>query len=158
MVSTRNTRRSHANPPRMQDQQGNVDSQPLESTLETLHANTDEMEAPRLSNQRLLRELEQLTRKIQRPQEARQAREGQNIITQEEQQYLDPPREAETSQARKHDPYKPPGENRNEERHGKDNRGDGSILYQQETGERSWEQRFRDIQQELSHMKEAVKG
>ena len=42
--------------------------------------------------------------------------------------------------------------------HGRDNRGDGPILYQQETGERSWEQRFKDIQQELSHMKEAVKG
>ena len=46
----------------------------------------------------------------------------------------------------------------NEERHGRDNRGDGPILYQQETREMSWEQRFRDIQQELSHMKEAVKG
>ena len=116
----------------------------------------------RLTNQRLLRELEQLARQIQRPQEARQAREGQNTITQEEQQHLDPSREAngegETSQAREHDPYKPPGENHNEERHGKNNRGDGPILYQQETRERSWEQRFRDIQQELSHMKEAVKG
>ena len=57
-----------------------------------------------------------------------------------------------------HDPYKPPGENRNEERHGRDNRSDRPIPYQQETGKRSWEQRFRDIQQELSHMKEAVKG
>ena len=66
MVSTRNTSRSHANPPRMQDQQGNVDSRPPEGTLETLHANTDEMEALRLTNQRLLRELGQLTRKIQR--------------------------------------------------------------------------------------------
>ena len=150
MVSTRNTSRTHADPPRMQDQQGNVDSRPPGSTLETLHANTDEMEALRLSNQRLLRELEQLTWQIQRPQEAQQAREGLNTITQEEQQYLNPPREAdgegETSQAREHDPYKPSRENRNEERHGKDNRGDGPILYQQETGERSWEHRFRDIQ------------
>ena len=48
--------------------------------------------------------------------------------------------------------------NRNEERHGRDNRGDGPILYQQEIGEWSWEKRFRDIQQELSHMKEAVKS
>ena len=38
------------------------------------------------------------------------------------------------------------------------NKGDGPILYQQETEEWSWEQRFRDIQQEISHMKEAVKG
>ena len=81
MVSTRNTSRSHANPPRMQDQQGNVDRRPPGGTLETLHANTDEMEALRLTNQRLLRELEQLVRQIQRPQEARQAREGQNTIT-----------------------------------------------------------------------------
>ena len=80
------------------------------------------MEALRLTNQRFLREMEQLARQIQRPQEARQAREGQSTITQEEQQHLDPPLEAdgegETSQAREHDPYKPPGENRNEERHG----------------------------------------
>ena len=99
---------------------------------------------------------------MQRPQEARQGREGQNTITQEEQQHLDPPREAngeeENSQAKEHDPYKPPRENRNVERHGWNNRGDGPILYQQETGEQSWEQRFNDIQQELSHMKEAVKG
>ena len=92
----------------------------------------------------------------------RQAREGQNTITQEEQQHLDPSREAngegETSQVREHDPYKPPRENCNEERHGRNNRGDGPILYQQETRERSWEQRFRDIEQELNHMKEVVKG
>ena len=108
------------------------------------------MDALRLTNQRLLRELEQLARKIQRPQEAQQAREGQNTITQEEQQHLDPHREAdgegETSQVKEHDPYKPPGEDRNEERHGRSNRGDGPILYQQETGERSWEQRFKDIE------------
>ena len=120
------------------------------------------MEALRLSNQRFLRELEQLTRQTQCPQEAQQTQECQNNVTQEEQQHLDPPREVdgegETSQAREHDPYKPFGENRNEERHGRDNRGDGPILYQQETGERSWGQRFGDIQQGLNHMKEAVKS
>ena len=52
----------------------------------------------------------------------------------------------------------PLGEDRNEERHGRNNRGDEPILYQQETGEQAWEQCFRDIQQELSHMKETVKG
>ena len=162
MVSTRNTSKSHANPPRIQDQQGDIDSRPPEGTLKTLQANTDEMEALRLTNQRLLRELEQLTKQIQRPQEARQAREGQNPITPEEQQRLDLPREAdgegETSQAKERDPYKPPGENHNEERHGKDNISDGPIPYQQETREQSWEQRFKDIQQELIHMKEAIKG
>ena len=97
---------------------------------------------------------------MQRPQEALQAREGQNPFTPEEQQHLDLPREAdgerETSQAQEHDPYKPLRENHNEERHGRDNISDGPISYQQETREQSWEQRFKDIQQELSHMKEAV--
>ena len=55
---------------------------------------------------------------MQRPQEARQAQEGRNTIPQEEQQHLDAPRdvdgEGETSQAREHDPYIPPGEDRNE--------------------------------------------
>ena len=127
----------------MQDQQGNIDSRPPGGMLETLHANTGEMEALCLTNQRLLRELEQLTRQILRPQEAREAREGQNPIIQEEQQDLDPPREAdgegEISQVREHGPYKPPGENRDEERHGRDNRSNEPILYQQKTGERSWE-------------------
>ena len=141
MVSTRNTSRSHADPPRMKDQKGDIDSQPPGGTLETPHANTDEMEALHLTNQRLLRELEQLTRQMQRPQEARLTREGQNPTIQEGQQHLDPPQEAdgegETSQARKHDPYKPPGENHNKERHGRDNKSEGPI--QQEIGERSWE-------------------
>ena len=129
--------------------------------METIQANTDEMEALRLTNQRLLRELEQLTRQIQCPQETQQAREGQNTITRGE-QHLDPPREAdgegETSHAREHDPYKPLEEDHNEERHDRNNRGDGPILNQQETEEWSWEQRFRNIQQELNHMKKAVKG
>ena len=164
MVSTRNTSKSHTNPPRMQDQQGDVDSQPPVGTPETIKVNTDEMEALRLTNQRLLRELEQLTKKMQRPQEARQARESPNPLTQEEQQHLDPPRgadgEGETSQTKECDPYKPPGENRNGERHGRDNMSNGPvpILDLQETRERSWEQRFRGIQQELSHIKEVLKG
>ena len=57
-----------------------------------------------------------------------------------------------------HDPYKPLGEDRNEGIPGRNNRGNGPILYQLNIGERSWEQRFRDIQQDLSHMKETVKG
>ena len=90
--------RSHANPPRTQDQQGDLDSRPLRDALETLQANTDEMEALRLTNQRLLRDLEELTRQMQRPQE--------------EQRHHDVPREVdgekETSQAKESDPYKPP--------------------------------------------------
>ena len=81
---------------------------------------------------------------------------------QEEQRRHEVPRDAdgegETSQAKKHDPYNPPGEDRDEGIPGRNNIGNGPILYQQEIGERSWEQCFRDIQQELSHMKETVKG
>ena len=78
MISTRNTSKSYVNPPRMQDQQGDVDSRPPAGTLEAIQANTNEMEALRLTNQLMLRELEQLTRQLQHPQEARQAREGPN--------------------------------------------------------------------------------
>ena len=141
MVSTRNTSKSNANPPRMQDQPGDVDSRPPGGALETVQANTDEVEALHVTNQHLLKELEQLTRKIRHPQETRQARQTQNPVTGGE-QHLDlrqeADREGETSHTREHDPHQPPGEDLNEER--------------------SWEQRFRDIQQEISHMKVAVKG
>ena len=116
MVSTRNTSKSRANPPRMQDQQGNIDSRPPAGKLETIHDNTSEMETLRLTNQRLIRELEQLTRHMQRPQEGRQAQEGHNTTPQEEQPHLGPPREAEieaeSSRARGHEPYLPLREER----------------------------------------------
>ena len=141
MVSTRNTSRSNTNPPRMQDQPGDMDSRPPGGALKTIQANTDEVEALRFTNQHLLKKLEQLTRQIRHPQETRQARKNQNPVTGEE-QHLDPRRETdrerETSHTREHDPHQPLGEDRNEER--------------------LWEQRFRDIQQEISHMKVAVKG
>ena len=141
MVSTWNTSRSNANPPRMQDQSGDVDSRPPGGALETGQANTDEVEALRFTNQHLLKELEQLTRQIQRPHETRHAQKDQNPVTREE-QHLDPRREAdregETSHTKEQDPYQPLKEDRNEER--------------------SWERRFRDIQLEISHMKEAIKG
>ena len=55
-------------------------------------------------------------------------------------------------------PYPPPREGRNEEMHEEDDRNNEPIPHQKGMEERSWEQRFRGIQQELSHMKEAVKG
>ena len=55
-------------------------------------------------------------------------------------------------------PINPLGKDRNEGVPQGNNRGNEPILYQQEIGERSWEQRFQDIQQELGHMKEVVKG
>ena len=112
MVLTRNISRSRANPPRMQDQQGNVDSRPPAGALETIHDNTNEMEALRLTNQHLIRELEQLTKQMQRLQEVRQTREGHNTTSQEEQPHLGPPREVEieveSNRARGHEPYLPP--------------------------------------------------
>ena len=79
---------------------------------ETIHDNTNEMEALRLTNKRLIRELEQLTKQIQRSQEVRQAQDGHNTTLQEEQPHLGPPREveieAESIRARGHEPYLPP--------------------------------------------------
>ena len=78
MVSTRNTSRSNANLPRMQDPPGDADSRP-QGTGEAMQANTNEVEALRLVNQRLIEELEQLTRQIQHPRETRQTQEGHDI-------------------------------------------------------------------------------
>ena len=115
MVSMQNTSRIHANPSRMQDQPGGVDSRPPGGALETVQANTDEVEALRLTNQGLIEELEQLTRQIQRPRESRQAQEVHNTTSEEEQPYLDPSREAEaeSSRARGHGPHLAPRGERN---------------------------------------------
>ena len=78
MVSTRNTSRSNVNRPRMQDPPGDADSIPP-GTVEAMQANTNEVEALRLVNQRLIEELEQLTRQMQHPWETRQIQEGHNI-------------------------------------------------------------------------------
>ena len=116
MVSTWNTSRSNVNPPKMQDPPGDMDSrQP--GVLEAMQANTNEVEALRLTNQCLIGELEQLTRQIQRPRETRQAQEGHNFPPHEGQHNLDIPRgaetEAESSRARGHGPQLAPGEEGN---------------------------------------------
>ena len=117
MVSTRNTSRSNANPPRMQDPPSDADSRPS-SALETMQANTDEVEALRLTNQRLIEELEQLTRQMQRPREAQQTQEGHNITPHEGQHILGTPRgpetEAESIRAKGLGPHLAPGEEGNE--------------------------------------------
>ena len=117
MVSTRNTSRSNANPRRMQDQPGNADSRPP-GTLEAMQANTDEVEALRLTNQRLMEELEQLTRQMQHPRQAQKTQEGRNIPSREGQHNLNIPRgveiEAESSRARGHGPHLAPGGEGNE--------------------------------------------
>ena len=162
MVSTRNTSRSNTNAQRMQDQPCNVDSRPPVDALETMQANIDKVEALRLTNQRLIRELEQLTRQMQRPREARKTQEGHNNTSQEGQPHLDPPRDAETevesSRARGHIPHLTPREERNEATLGGNVGNDEPTPPRQGMGERSWEQRFKGLQQELSHLKEVVKG
>ena len=159
MVSTQNTSRSNANPPRMQDLPGDTDNRPP-STLEAMQANTNEVEALHLINQRLIGELEQLTRQIQRPRDTRQTQEGHKFTPHERQPNLDIPRgsktEAKSSRARGHVPQSP-GEEGNEatlERHV----GNEELRHPpQEAGELSWEQRFKSLQQELSHVKEVVR-
>ena len=153
MVSTRNTSKSNANPPRMQDPPGDADSRPP-GTLEAMQANTSKVEAHRLTNQRLIGELEQLTRQMQRPREARQTQEGHSIPPREGQHNLDIPRGAETeaksSRARGHGPQLAPGEEGNGATLG--GRVGNEELHHphQGAGEQSWEQRFKSLQQGLS--------
>ena len=161
MVSTRNTSRSNANPPMMQDPPSDADSKPP-GALEAMQANTNEMEALRLTNQRLIGELEQLTRQMQCPREARQAQKGHNFPPNEGQHNLDIPRDAETeaesNRARGHGPQLAPGEEGNEATLG-GHVGNEELLHpQQGAREQSWEQRFKSLQQELSRLKEVVRG
>ena len=97
---------------------------------------------------------------MQRPQEARQTQEGHNTTPQEEQPHLGPPREAEaeSSRVRGHGPHLALREECNEATFRGNIGEDESTPPQQGMGERSWEHRFKGIQQELSHMKEVVKG
>ena len=161
MVSTPNTSRSNANPPRMQDPPGDADSR-TPSVLEAMQANTNEVEALRLTNQRLIGELEQLTRQMQRPREARQAQKGHNFPPYEGQHNLDIPRgaktEADFSRARRHGPQLALGKESNEATLG-GHVGNEELRHpQQGAGEQSWEQRFKSLQQELNRVKEVVRG
>ena len=117
MVSTRNTSRSNADPPRMKDPSSDADNRPPDA-LEAMQANTDEVEALRLTNQRLIGELEQLTRQMQRPREARQTQKGHNLTPHEGQHILGTPQGAETkaesSRDKGHGPHLAPGEDSNE--------------------------------------------
>ena len=93
MVSTRNTSRNNAS--RARDPPGDVDSRPPRP-IETMQANMNEMEALRLTNQRLTEELEQLARRMRRPREARQTQEGHDIPPHEGQDNIDTRQGAET--------------------------------------------------------------
>ena len=120
MVSTRNTSRSNANPPRMQDPPGDADSRPP-GIIEAMQANTNEVEALRLVNQRLIEELEQLTRQMQHPRETRLTQEGHDIPpprrTMQSRQPRGAKAEAKSSQARGHEPQLAPSEEAIPERH-----------------------------------------
>ena len=120
------------------------------------------MEALRLTNQRLTEELEQLTKQMRRPQEARQIHEGLDIPPHEGQHNTDSPRgaetEAESSRARGHGPHLAPRGEGNEATFGGHVGNEEPRHPQQETGEQSWEQRFKSLQQDLSRVKEVVRG
>ena len=159
MVSTRNTSRSNA--PRMRDPPGNVDNRPPGPT-EAIHANTNEVEALRLINQRLIEELEQLTRQMQHPRETRQTQEGYITPPREEQHDHSIPRgteaEAESSQARRRGSQLAPLEEENEAVHGGRIENEEPPYAPPRAEGQTWEQRFRNLQQELSCVKEVVKG
>ena len=127
-----------------------------------MQANTNEVEALRLTNQRLIGELEQLTRQMQRPREARKTQEGHNIPPREGQHNLDIPGdteiETESSRARGHGQQLAPREEGNVATLGGHVGNEELHHPQQGAGEQSWEQRFKSLQQELSHAKEVVRG
>ena len=104
----------------MRDLTGDADSRPP-GPVEAMQANTNEVEALRLVNQRLIEELEQLTRQMQHPRETRQTQEGHNIPPLEGRYDHSIPRgaevEAESSQARGHGPQLAPAEEENEAVH-----------------------------------------
>ena len=121
MVSTRNTSRSNAL--RVPDPPGDADSMPSRPP-QAMQANTeDEVEALRLVNQRLIEELEQLTRQIRHPRETRRTQEGHNALPHERRHDHSIPRgaeaEAESSQARGHGPQLAPEEEEKEAVHGR---------------------------------------
>ena len=161
MVSTRNTSRSNANPIRMPSPPGDADSRPP-GPAEAIQANTNEVEALRLVNQRLIEEIEQLTRQIQPPREEHRTQEGSNIPPHEGRHSYGIPRnaeaEAESSQARGHSSQLAPVREESQAVH----RGFGENVEPRHSPpiarEQTWEQRFRDLQQELSHVKEVIRG
>ena len=126
--------RSHVNPLRTQDQQDDVDNRQPGDALGAPQAFSNEMEALHLVNQRLLRELAELTRQVQLPHEAQQAHEGRNSIPQEEQQHFGAHRDVdgggENSRTRGHDPYVPLGDSHNEGMPDRDDGGEEPTPHQ----------------------------
>ena len=99
---------------------------------------------------------------MQRPREARQTQEGHNFPPHKRQHNLNIPRGAETeeesSRARGHGPQPAPGEEGNEATLGV-HAGNEELHHPQPGAEElSWEKRFKSLQQELSRVKEVVRG
>ena len=146
----------------MRDPPGDADSRPP-GPVEAMQANTNEVEALRLVNQRLIEELEhELTRQMQHPRETRQTQEGHNIPPHEGRYDRSIPRgaeaEAESSQARGHGPQLAPAEEENEAVHERRVENEEPHHSPPRAEEQTWEQRFKNLQQELSRVKEVVKG
>ena len=146
MVSTRNTSKSNA--PRMPDPPGDADSRPPEP-VEAMQADTNEVEELCLVNQRLIEELEQLTRQIQHPRETRQTQEGHNVPPYEGRHDHSIPRdadaEAESNQVRGHGPQLAPVEKEYEAVHGRRGENEEPHHVPPMTEEQTWEQRFRNL-------------
>ena len=132
----------------MPDPPGDADSRPPRPA-EAIRANMNEVEALRLVNQRLIEELEQLTRQIQHPREARQNQEGLDTPPHEGRRDHSILRgaeiEAESSQARGHGPQLAPEEEENEAVHGRHDKNEEPHYAPPMTGEQTWEQRFRNL-------------
>ena len=126
----------------MPDPPGDADSRPP-GPAEAMQANTNKVEALQLVNQCLIEELEQLTRQMQHPRETRQTQEGHDVPPHEGRHDHSIPRgaeaEAESSQARGHDPQLAPVEEENEAVHGR--RGENGEPHHAPplTGEQTWE-------------------
>ena len=99
---------------------------------------------------------------MQRPREAQQTQEDHNLAPHGGQHILGTSRgaetEAESSRSKGHGPHLALGEEGNEATLG-GHVGNEKLRHpQQGMGERSWEQRFKSLQLQLSHVKEVVRG
>ena len=99
---------------------------------------------------------------MRRPREARQTQEGHDIPPHEGQHNIGTPRgakiEAESSRARGHRPQLAPAEEGNGATLGAHVVNEELHHPQPGAEEQTWEHRFRSLQQELSCVKEVVKG
>ena len=99
---------------------------------------------------------------MRQPREVRQTQEGHDIPPHEGQHNISTPRgaeiEAKSSRDRGHGPHIFPGGEGNEETLEEHVRNEELRHPQPGAEERSWEQRFKSLQQELNRMREVVRG